>query len=135
MREADEAAGQLPQAGGDSSPQAVAVNVEPQPVASPITGAAIFLVVTIGPGPQHADTVRGLCADLAGLIRAVGFRDLDGHLTCVTGFGAQAWDRLAPASRVATDPVTGEASLVPCGRPILGNSTVNSPSSGRKAQI
>ena len=98
MREADEAAGQLPQAGGDSSPQAVAVNVEPQPVASPITGAAIFLVVTIGPGPQHADTVRGLCADLAGLIRAVGFRDLDGHLTCVTGFGAQAWDRLAPAS-------------------------------------
>ena len=41
--------------------------------------------------------MRGLCADLAGLIRAVGFRDLDGHLTCVTGFGAQAWDRLAPA--------------------------------------
>lgn len=43
--------------------------------------------------------------------------------------------RLAPAPRVAVDPVTGEASLVPCGRPILGNSTVNSPSSGRKAQI
>jgi len=43
--------------------------------------------------------------------------------------------RLAPAPRVAADPVTGEASLVPCGRPILGNSTVNSPSSGRKAQI
>ena len=43
--------------------------------------------------------------------------------------------RLAPAPRVAVDPVTGEASLVPCGRPILGNSTVNRPSSGRKAQI
>jgi nitrite reductase/ring-hydroxylating ferredoxin subunit len=43
--------------------------------------------------------------------------------------------RLAPAPRVAVDPVTGEASLVPCGRPILGNSTVRSPSSGRKAQI
>jgi nitrite reductase/ring-hydroxylating ferredoxin subunit len=43
--------------------------------------------------------------------------------------------RLAPAPRVAVDPVTGEASLVPCGRPIFGNSTVRSPSSGRKAQI
>lgn len=90
VREADEAA-----------PQAVAANVEPQPVASPITVAAIFLVVAIGPGPQHAAAVRGLCADLAGLIRAVGFRDLDGHLTCVTGFGADAWDRVAPG------PLTG----------------------------
>jgi porphyrinogen peroxidase len=98
MREADEAAGQRPQAGADNAPQAVAANVEPQPVASPITGAAIFLVVAIGPRPQDADTVRGLCGDLAGLIRAVGFRDLDGHLTCVTGFGAQAWDRVAPGS-------------------------------------
>jgi len=97
VREADEAAGQLAQAGTDTAaPQAVAANVEPQPVASPITGAAIFLVVAIGPGPQHADVVRGLCADLAGLLRAVGFRDLDGHLTCVTGFGAEAWDRVAP---------------------------------------
>jgi hypothetical protein len=43
--------------------------------------------------------------------------------------------RLAPAPRVAAGPVTGEASLVPFGRPILGNSTVNRPSSGRKAQI
>jgi nitrite reductase/ring-hydroxylating ferredoxin subunit len=43
--------------------------------------------------------------------------------------------RLAPAPRVAVDPVTGEASLVPCGRPIFGSSTVNKPSSGRKAQI
>jgi nitrite reductase/ring-hydroxylating ferredoxin subunit len=43
--------------------------------------------------------------------------------------------RLAPAPRVAVDPVTGEASLVPCGWPIFGSSTVNKPSSGRKAQI
>jgi nitrite reductase/ring-hydroxylating ferredoxin subunit len=43
--------------------------------------------------------------------------------------------RLALAPRVAVDPVTGEASLVPCGRPTFGNSTVKSPSSGRKAQI
>jgi porphyrinogen peroxidase len=82
----------------EAAPQAVAASVEPQPVASLITRAAIFLVVAIGPGPQHADAVRGLCGDLAGLIRAVGFRDLDGRLTCVTGFGARAWDRVAPGS-------------------------------------
>jgi porphyrinogen peroxidase len=97
VREADGTADRRPQAGADTAPQAVAANVEPQQVASLITRAAIFLVVAIGPGPQHADAVRGLCADLAGVLRAVGFRDLDGHLTCVTGFGAEAWDRVAPA--------------------------------------
>jgi putative iron-dependent peroxidase len=85
----------------EAAPQAVAAGVEPQPVTSLITRAAIFLIVAIGPRPQHADAVRGLCGDLAGLIRAVGFRDLDGHLTCVTGFGARAWDRVAPG------PLTG----------------------------
>ena len=46
--------------------------------------------------------------------------------------------RLAPAPLVAVDPVTGEVSLLPPGgndRPRSGNSTVNSPISGRKAQI
>jgi nitrite reductase/ring-hydroxylating ferredoxin subunit len=42
--------------------------------------------------------------------------------------------RLAPAPRVAVDPVTGEASLVRCSRPRSGSSTVNKPSSGRKEQ-
>jgi putative iron-dependent peroxidase len=38
---------------------------------------------------------------MAGLVRAVGFRDLDGFLSCVTGFSAEAWDRLAGGSRPA----------------------------------
>jgi putative iron-dependent peroxidase len=74
---------------------------EPQAVASPLTGAAIFLVVVLAPGADSVTTVRDLCADLAGLVRAVGFRDLDGHLTCVTGFGAAAWDRIAGADKPA----------------------------------
>jgi putative iron-dependent peroxidase len=32
---------------------------------------------------------------MAGLLRAVGFRDLEGRLSCVTGIGSGAWDRLA----------------------------------------
>ncbi len=75
--------------------------VEPQAVLSPLTIAAIFLVALVNPGSDSADAVRGLCADLAGLVRAVGFRDLEGYLSCVTGFGAAAWDRLAGPPRPA----------------------------------
>ena len=68
----------------------------PQAVDSPLTSAAIFLVMEIGPGSQSLAAVRTLCGDMAGLVRAVGFRDLAGRLSCVIGIGATAWDRLAP---------------------------------------
>ena len=68
---------------------------EPQAVIAPLTGAAIFLVVELNPGEDSAEAVRDLCADLAGLVRAVGFRDLEGHLSCVTGFSSAAWDRIS----------------------------------------
>jgi porphyrinogen peroxidase len=71
----------------------------PQPVAVKLTSAAIFLVVTIKPGPEHDAVVRSLCGDLAGLLRAVGFRDLGGRLSCVMGIGSEAWDRLFGAPR------------------------------------
>jgi putative iron-dependent peroxidase len=74
---------------------------EPQAVVAPLTYAAIFLVVVLSPGQDSADTLRALCADLAGLVRAVGFRDLDAHLNCVTGFGAGVWDRIAGPDRPA----------------------------------
>jgi porphyrinogen peroxidase len=74
---------------------------EPQAVLSPLTGAAIFLVVVINPGPENADTVRGLCGDLAALVRAVGFRGTEDYLTCVAGIGPHAWDRLTDLPRPA----------------------------------
>jgi putative iron-dependent peroxidase len=83
-------------------------------VVTTLTSAAIFLVAEIGPGAQNAGTVRGLCGDLAGLVRAVGFRDLEGRLSCVTGFGSQAWDRLAPLAR-GTTPGTPAPRPRPAG--------------------
>jgi porphyrinogen peroxidase len=71
----------------------------PQPVAAPLTGAAIFLILNVRPGGEQQ--VRDLCGDLAGLLRSVGFRDLTGGLTCVTGFGSGLWDRLGTGSRPA----------------------------------
>src|SRR5437588_7625915 len=70
-----------------------------QPVAGPLTRAAIFLVVTVNDGPDHEAAVRALCGDLAALLRAVGFRDLDGRLSCIMAFGSDAWDRLFGAPR------------------------------------
>lgn len=69
-------------------------SVVSQPVFAKLTRAAIFLVVTIDAGKDNEASVRGLCGDLSSLLRAVGFRDLEGDLLCVTGFGAAAWDRL-----------------------------------------
>src|ERR1700759_119604 len=65
-----------------------------QPVAAPLTRAAIFLVATLNPGPENRDTVRSFCGDLAGLLRAVEFRNVEGGLSCVMGSGSDAWDRL-----------------------------------------
>jgi porphyrinogen peroxidase len=73
----------------------------PQPVTAPLTRAAIFLVVTVNPGRENEVAVRSLCADLAGLLRAVGFREPDGHLSCVMGFGSDLWDRLFGKPRPA----------------------------------
>jgi len=73
----------------------------PQPLVSPLTSAAIFLVVTVNPGAEHRAAARAFCGDVAGLVRAVGFRDLDGRLSCVVGFGSDAWDRLFGQPRPA----------------------------------
>jgi putative iron-dependent peroxidase len=72
-----------------------------QAVASPLTRAAIFLVATLNPGPENRATLRSFCGDFAGLLRAVEFRDLEGGLSCVMGFGSEAWDRLFGPPRPA----------------------------------
>ena len=65
-----------------------------QPVSAPLSRAAIFLVVTVNPGPDNRATVRSVCADLPALVRAVEFRNLEAGLSCVMGIGSDVWDRL-----------------------------------------
>jgi putative iron-dependent peroxidase len=65
-----------------------------QAVAAPLTRAAIFLVATLNPGSENRATLRSFLGDLAALVRAVEFRDLEGALSCVIGFGSDAWDYL-----------------------------------------
>lgn len=73
--------------------------VRSQPILTPLTEAAIFLVVTIDEGQE--DDVRSLLEDLSGLRRSVGFRIPDGGLSVVTGIGSEMWDRLFDGPRPA----------------------------------
>jgi porphyrinogen peroxidase len=74
---------------GTSSPPPIV-----QAIVRPLTRAAIFLVVTVNPDDASCAKARSICGDLAGLVRAVGFRDIEGDLSCVMGIGSEAWDRL-----------------------------------------
>jgi porphyrinogen peroxidase len=68
-------------------------------ILTPLTEAAIFLVLTVDGGQE--ETVRQLLADVSGLRRSVGFRIPEAGLTCVTGIGSALWDRLFGAPRPA----------------------------------
>jgi putative iron-dependent peroxidase len=73
----------------------------PQPVLAPLTSSAIFLVVCIKPDPGSYTAVRSLCADLPGIFRAIDFRRMEAGLSCVVGFGSDAWDKLFQKPRPA----------------------------------
>ncbi len=74
-------------------------SVDPQPILTPLTSAAIFLLVTIDPGREQQ--VREVLADFNGLSRSVGFREPEGALSCVVGIGSAAFDRLFGGPRPA----------------------------------
>ncbi len=66
----------------------------PQPVTTPLTRAAIFLVVTINSGPENDAAARSFCADFSALVRAIEFRDVEAGFCSVMAIGSDAWDRL-----------------------------------------
>jgi putative iron-dependent peroxidase len=81
---------------------------EPQAVLSPLTEAAIFLVLTVDSGGEQ-DALE-LLGDVAGLRRSVGFRIPEGELTCVVGLGSGLWDRLFDRPRpIGLRPFPGVA--------------------------
>jgi putative iron-dependent peroxidase len=70
------------------------VPIEPQSIDTPLTRSAVFLVCTITDDATSADTVRGVLSDVAGLVKTVGFRDLQARLTCTVGIGSRVWEAL-----------------------------------------
>jgi len=74
---------------------------QPQSVEAGLTRHAIFLVVLIVGDEASGGRAKALLGDIPGLVRAVGFRSENGQLSCVTGIGSQAWDRLFGAPKPA----------------------------------
>ncbi len=75
------------------------VAARPQPILTPLTPAAIFLVATLDDGGEQQ--VHDALADISGLVRAVGFRVPSSNLNVVVGIGSDAWDRLFSGPRPA----------------------------------
>jgi len=71
--------------------------VESQPILTPVTEAAIFVVATVRDGAERE--VLDLLGDVSGIVRAVGFRVPDGELRCVVGIGSTLWDRMIGGAR------------------------------------
>ena len=69
----------------------------PQRVLVPPSPYAIFLVLTVRPGFES--TAKDFLSEIAGLTRTVGFRSREDDLSCVTGIGADLWDRMFTAPR------------------------------------
>jgi porphyrinogen peroxidase len=80
-------------------PTAGAPAAVPQPVLAPLTRAAIFLIVSVKRDPGSYAVVRALCSDLPGIFRAVDFRRVEAGLSCVAGFGSDAWEPIFGKSR------------------------------------
>ena len=82
-----------------TAPRSVAPIATQQSVLSPLTDAAIFLVATVR--DDGVGAVRDLLENLSALQRTVGFRLPAAQLSCVTGIGSQAWDKLFSGPRPA----------------------------------
>jgi len=73
--------------------------IEPQSVEAPLSRSAVFLAVDIAATEGADERVRDVIADIGGLVRAAGFRDLGARLSCIVGIGSDAWDRIGGGSR------------------------------------
>ena len=91
----------MPNKGLPNAGSTITAVAPPQSVVVPLTRAAIFLVVCIRPEQGNYALLRSFLADLAGLVRAVEFRNVEAGLTCVVGFGSEAWDQLFGSPRPA----------------------------------
>nr|WP_041944468.1 Dyp-type peroxidase [Tsukamurella paurometabola] len=69
----------------------------PQPVLTPLSTAAMFLVATIEQG--RSAEVRDTLGDLSGLVRSVSFRYPDKRLALITSIGSDAWDGMFTGPR------------------------------------
>jgi porphyrinogen peroxidase len=93
------------------------VPIDAQSVDAPLSRSAIFLVMSAGEGEEALAGVRDALGAIGDLVKNVGFRDLNGRLSCIVGIGRALWDRLSPGHRPldlhAFPPIHGPVHTAP----------------------
>lgn len=74
------------------------VETQPQPIDTPLTGAATFLVLTINEGEDAMSTARSVVASIGDLTKNVAFRAHGRPFSCILGISHRVWGRLTGAS-------------------------------------
>lgn len=75
------------------------VPIDAQSVDAPLSRAAVFLVLAAGERDEDLAAIRDTLGAVGDLVKNVGFRDLNGRLSCVVGIGSALWNRLSPGRR------------------------------------
>ena len=93
------------------------VPIDAQSIDAPLSLAAIFLVVTVASEQTALAKVASVLGGLDDLVKAVGFRDLSGRLSCIAGIGRDLWDRLhldaRPKELKVFAPIEGAVHAAP----------------------
>lgn len=94
------------------------VPIDAQSVDAPLSRAAVFLVLSVGPSEDDLAAARDTLGSIGDLVKNVGFRDLGGRLSCVVGIGAELWDRLVPGAARPRElkpfaPISGPVHTAP----------------------
>lgn len=69
------------------------VPIDSQSIDAPLSRAAVFLTLTVAEGPAPLQAVCDVLDGLDDLVKTVGFRDLNGRLSCIAALGSTLWDR------------------------------------------
>ena len=75
------------------------VPIDSQSIDAPLSRAAVFLTLTVAEGREALQTIADVLDGLDDLIKTVGFRDLNGRLSCITALGSELWDRFQTGKR------------------------------------
>src|ERR1700712_3286073 len=77
------------------------VPIEPQSVDAPLTGSAVFLVLTVVDTPDAYASAKAALGSVSGVQKNVAFRDLGACLSCTIGIGSRIWDVVTARPRPA----------------------------------
>jgi len=75
------------------------VPIDSQSIAAPLSRAAVFLTLTVADGRAALQAVCEVLDGLDDLVKTVGFRDLNGRLSCIAALGSALWDRFQLGAR------------------------------------